>query len=52
MEILDTEGLEDKAAQLNSIWGGPIDEVDMGWYNFNTEGWTDYGVQIDIVPKV
>lgn len=49
MEILDTEGLKDKAAQLNSMWGGPIDEVDMGWYNFNTEGWTDYGVQIDIV---
>ncbi|KAH8759451.1 L-amino acid oxidase [Diaporthe sp. PMI_573] len=49
MEILDTEGLEDKADELNSMWGGPIDDVDMGWYDFNTMGWTDYGVQLDIV---
>lgn len=45
MEILDTEGLEDKADELNLMWGGPIDDVDMGWYDFNTMGWADYGVQ-------
>ncbi|KAG8156840.1 hypothetical protein KVR01_013253 [Diaporthe batatas] len=49
MEILDTEGLEDKAEELFAMWGGPINEVDMGWYDFNTMGWTDYGVQLGIV---
>lgn len=49
MEILDTEGLEEKAKELESMWGGPIDDVDMGWYDFNTMGWTDYGVQVEIV---
>lgn len=33
VEILDTEGLEDKMAELVRMWG-TIDEVDMGWYNW------------------
>lgn len=52
MEILDTEGLKDKANELNSMWGGPIDDVDMGWFNFNTMGWTEYGVQLDLGKSV
>jgi hypothetical protein len=52
MEILDTEGLSYKADELNSMWGGPIDDVDMGWYDFNTQGWTDYGAQLGIVKPV
>ena len=52
MEVLDTEGLKDKADQLNSMWGGPIDDVDMGWYKFNTMGWTGYGVQPGSVKPV
>lgn len=52
MEILDREGLEEKAEELISNWGGPIDDVDMGWYDFNTIGWTEYGVQPGIVKPV
>lgn len=52
MEILDTEGLRAKADELNSMWEGPIDDVDMGWYDFNTMGWTEYGVQLGIVNPV
>lgn len=36
MEILDTEGLTDKKAQLVSMWGD-IDEVDKGWYNYSPD---------------
>ncbi|GJC89387.1 putative bifunctional amine oxidase DDB_G0291301 [Colletotrichum liriopes] len=38
LEILDTEGLEDKKKQFIDQWG-VIDEVDMGWYNWSPEGW-------------
>ncbi|KAL1848916.1 hypothetical protein Daus18300_013425 [Diaporthe australafricana] len=37
---------------LNSMWNGPIDDVDMGWYDFNTMGWTEYGVPLSIVNPV
>lgn len=42
MEVLDTEGLKDKADELNSMWGGPIDDIDMGRYQFNTMGWAEW----------
>ncbi|KAK1962107.1 L-amino acid oxidase [Colletotrichum sublineola] len=37
LEILNTEGLEDKKKQFIAQWG-VIDEVDMGWYNWSPEG--------------
>lgn len=36
MEILDTEGLEDKKADFVRMWN-VTDEVDMGWYNWTPQ---------------
>lgn len=36
MEILDTEGLEEKKKEFVNMWGD-IDEVDKGWYNYSPD---------------